>query len=461
MVTLNAPNTKLTGWFELSGLSQKELARQVIRRAHARGERHLCTDASRVHHWFAGQQPRHPVPGILSEIFTERFGHPVTIEDLGLQHEKSAIFHQVDLPWDLAATVSGIDQFTRSDLMLNRRDVVAETISVVTGAALIAPLQSWLTSVPNIPSGKTGKHRIGASDVEKIEQITYIFRHQDNQQGGGLLRKSVVAYLNEINNIVDTASYTEHVGCRLLSAVSDLAHLAGWMSHDAGLHATGQRYFILGIHAAKEADNRPLAANNISCIARQMNYLDRPSDAVELFRLAGYGSRNTASSAFRAMLHAEEAGVLAKLGRIQDCYRSIDLAQEIFSEVRSDEEPDWLDYFDAAEIAAATGIAYRNLAYHDFSQTEEAEMCLRKAMTLRRPDYVRSYALDLTDLISIQISAGKFEMANENIGQMVELSEQLISTRIYERLKALRRRVNECKTTSIVREIQENLTAIV
>lgn len=78
-------NEQLTSWFVRSGWSKGELARQVNRRARQMGAHHISTDTSRVRRWLDGEQPREPVPRILSELFSERFGSVVAIEQLGLR----------------------------------------------------------------------------------------------------------------------------------------------------------------------------------------------------------------------------------------------------------------------------------------------------------------------------------------------------------------------------------------
>src|SRR5690348_10595379 len=75
-----ARNEQLTSWFVRSGWSKGELARQVNRRARQMGAHHISTDTSRVRRWLDGEQPREPVPRILSELFSERFGSVVAIE---------------------------------------------------------------------------------------------------------------------------------------------------------------------------------------------------------------------------------------------------------------------------------------------------------------------------------------------------------------------------------------------
>lgn len=79
------PNELLTSWFVRSGWSKGELARQVNRRARQLGANHISTDTSRVRRWLDGENPREPIPRILSELFSERFGCVVSVEDLGLR----------------------------------------------------------------------------------------------------------------------------------------------------------------------------------------------------------------------------------------------------------------------------------------------------------------------------------------------------------------------------------------
>lgn len=79
------PNELLTSWFVRSGWSKGELARQVNRRARQLGANHISTDTSRVRRWLDGENPREPIPRILSDLFSERFGCVVAVEDLGLR----------------------------------------------------------------------------------------------------------------------------------------------------------------------------------------------------------------------------------------------------------------------------------------------------------------------------------------------------------------------------------------
>ena len=93
--------------------------------------------------------PREPIPRILSELFSERFGSVVAIEDLGLrQAHQSPSVSGVDLPWAGPQTVSLLSEFSRSDLMLARRGFLGTSLMLAAGPSLIEPMQRWLVPSP-------------------------------------------------------------------------------------------------------------------------------------------------------------------------------------------------------------------------------------------------------------------------------------------------------------------------
>lgn len=146
------PNELLTSWFVRSGWSKGELARQVNRRARQLGANHISTDTSRVRRWLDGENPREPIPRILSELFSERFGVVVSVEDLGLRTTRPAPSATgVDLPWTGPQTVALLSEFSRSDLMLARRGFLGSSLALSAGPSLIEPMQRWLVPSPSSP----------------------------------------------------------------------------------------------------------------------------------------------------------------------------------------------------------------------------------------------------------------------------------------------------------------------
>lgn len=304
-------NDQLTSWFVRSGWSKGELARQVNRRARQMGAHHISTDTSRVRRWLDGEQPREPVPRILSELFSERFGSVVAIEQLGLRtaHQTPSV-SGVDLPWAGPQTVELLGEFSRSDLMLARRGFLGTSLALSmrprpdrAHAALARPgpgrrpgtaRGGGPSGARGGPAGALGGHRpprLSEPELGLLDATTVMFRQWDAQCGGGLRRKAVVGQLHEVTDLLQE-NHPAPVMKRLFKVAAELAELAGWMSYDIGLHPTAQKYFVLALHAAKEAGDKPLGSYILSGMSRQMIHLGRPEDALELVHLAQYGSRD-------------------------------------------------------------------------------------------------------------------------------------------------------------------------
>ncbi len=398
------PNSKLVEWLERSGFSRGELARKVNKSAAARGMNQISTDTSRVRRWLEGEHPQHPVPAILSAIFTERFGYAVSVEDLGLRREIKPALDGMDIPWELPRLIESIGNFTRSDLMLARRNTRYETSAVITGVPLIEPLRRRLSGGPTPLAGQPNSRQISASEIAKVEAAADVFRNWDNPREEGLPREAVVAQVKVANDLLRQRSYTGPHGRRLLSTIADLATLAGWMALDTRLHRTAQIYFGLGFAAATAAGDDLLVAAALVGMSRQMAHLKHSSDALELIWLAQHGTPATPIPAIRAMLLLNEAGIYADLGDIQACSRAAAAAEDVVA-ARGDPVRipalHWLRWLNRADLAALAGGSYRVLAGHDPWQLQRVAIFPRSSAGLTGLDDATSHPF-----ATIEVAAG-------------------------------------------------------
>ncbi|MBW1598170.1 hypothetical protein [Streptomyces sp. JJ38] len=453
------PNEQLRSWFVRSGWSKGELARQVNRRAREMGAHHISTDTSRVRRWLDGEQPREPIPRILSELFSERFGCVVPVEDLGLrQPRQTAAGSGIDLPWTGPQTVSMINEFSRSDLMLGRRGYLGTSLAMSAGPALIEPMQRWLVPTPSAPGDTAGLvsvpsqggprrgHRLSGPELELLEETTRMFRGWDAQCGGGLRRKAVVGQLHEVTDLLQE-SHPEPVRRRLFSVTAQLAELAGWMSYDVGIQPTAQKYFVLALHAAKEAGDRPFGAFVLSKMARQMIHLGRADDALELIHLAQYGSRDGATAGTQSMLYTLEARAHANIGQPKQCHRAVRMAEETFRDVDTarEPEPDWMGFFSEAELNAENAHSYRDLAYvaglsHTYARLAQPHMETAVRLFGEECDgdgggHPRSYALNLVGLATVHLLRKEPEQCAARAGQALDVAKRLRSERVNTRIR--------------------------
>ncbi|MFI8088723.1 hypothetical protein ACIF9R_10450 [Streptomyces sp. NPDC086080] len=447
------PNGLLASWFVRSGWSKGELARQVNRRARQLGANHISTDTSRVRRWLDGENPREPIPRILSELFSERFGVVVSVEDLGLRTTRPAPSATgVDLPWTGPQTVALLSEFSRSDLMLARRGFLGSSLALSAGPSLIEPMQRWLVPNPPAPlprsepdhvsSAARARGRLSKPELDLLEATTTMFRQWDAQCGGGLRRKAVVGQLHEVTDLLQEPQ-PEATTRRLFKVAAELAELAGWMSYDVGLQPTAQKYFVLALHAAKEAGDRPLGSYVLSSMSRQMIHLGRPEDALELIHLAQYGSRDCASPRTQSMLYAMEARAYANMGQPGRCKRAVRMAEDTFAEADEWDEPDadWIRFFSEAELYAENSHSYRDLAYvagRSPTYASLAEPLMRRAVELfgrEGGEHQRSYALNLIGMATVHLLQREPEQSTILAGDAIQAAKKVRSERVNTRIR--------------------------
>ncbi|MEU6813813.1 hypothetical protein [Streptomyces sp. NPDC046860] len=444
------PNDLLGSWFVRSGWSKGELARQVNRRARQLGANHISTDTSRVRRWLDGENPREPIPRILSELFSERFGCVVSIEDLGLRvARQSPSASGVDLPWTGPQTVALLSEFSRSDLMLARRGFLGTSLGLSAGPALIEPMQRWLVPAPAgpVPPEPEPVHeprrpgRLSRPELELLESTTKMFRQWDAQCGGGLRRKAVVGQLHEVTDLLQEPQ-PEATTRKLFKVAAELAELAGWMSYDVGLQPTAQKYFVLALHAAKEAGDKPLGSYVLSSMSRQMIHLGRPDDALELIHLAQYGSRDCASPRTQSMLYAMEARAYANMGQPGKCKRAVRMAEDTFADADDwdDPDPDWIRFFSEAELHGENSHSFRDLAYvagRSPTYASLAEPLMERAVELFAKDgeHQRSYALNLIGMATVHLLQREPERGSDYASRAMETARKVRSERVNTRIR--------------------------
>ncbi|GGW57828.1 transcriptional repressor NsdA [Streptomyces xantholiticus] len=467
------PNERLGSWFMRSGWSKGELARQVNRRARQMGAHHISTDTSRVRRWLDGEQPREPIPRILSELFSERFGSVVAVEDLGLRtvHQSPSV-SGVDLPWAGDRTVALLSEFSRSDLMLARRGFLGSSLSLSAGPALVEPMQRWLVPTPapeaqqEPPAPLRRGARLSGPELDLLEATTAMFRKWDAQCGGGLRRKAVVGQLHEVTDLLQEPQPLA-TRCRLFRTAAELAELAGWMSYDVGLQPTAQKYFVLALHASKEAGDKPLGSYILSSMSRQMIHLGRPDDALELIHLAQYGSRDCATARTQAMLYAMEARAYANMGQPSKCRRAVRMAEDTFADVGLDgePEPDWIRFFSEAELHGENSHSYRDLAYvagRSPTYASLAEPVMQRAVELFDQDdeHQRSYALNLIGMATVHLLKKEPEQATAIAGRALTVAKRVRSERVNTRLrKTVDTAARDFGDVAEVAQLTDHLTA--
>ncbi|MGA2831073.1 MAG: hypothetical protein ABSF03_33735 [Streptosporangiaceae bacterium] len=427
-------NQALATWIGNSGRSYQQVADEVCRLAcQHRPPLNAAPDSSRISRWVSGEQPRGIMPDLIAEALTGLCGlaYSLSRADIGMATTSPATGGS-RLPWHPVAVIKAVLDMTRNDLT----SPDPEGTELLIGPDLLDAVRPWLDQAPGELPQPDRPGRIGLADVGKIRATTAAFRAWDNQHGGGLSRDAVVAQLKATTELLYHGRMSDAVGRELFTAVGDLASVAGWMTHDAGRSPEGQRYLLLGLHAASEAGDVDLAAHLLNCLSRVADHLGRTDDALEMVQLAQYGTRKLPPGRIRAVLAALEARYLAITGDISGFHRAAGAAADGLA-ASSDNDPEWARWFDAAEYHATIGIAHMLAARHQPRLISTAITMTSHAIPLRPAERARSRAFDHIGLARAHVIAGELAGADSAAATAIDIAAGVSSTRLADRMTEL------------------------
>jgi hypothetical protein len=449
-------NTALARWISVSGASYQQLADVISDLARAR-KINAAPDSSRVSRWVAGEHPRGQMPDLIAEALTRlcSLTYTLTRADIGLgtqvQHTPR------DLPWQAAALAQTVLDVTRNDLVNDHPD---STATLLGGSELLDAVKPWLHRNPTGLPDPTRPGRISLADVEKIRATTAAFRHWDNEHGSGLSRYAVVAQLKYTTELMRHGRMSDTVGRELFSAIGDLASVAGWMTHDAGRSAEGQRYLLLGLRAATEAGDTALAAHLLNCLSRISNHLGHVDDALEMVQLAQYGTRKLPNGRVKAVLAALEARALAIKGDLTGFHHAATAAANGLDAANTDTDPEWVHWFDPAEYYATIGIAHMLAATYQPTLAHRAVTMIQTGIPLRPATRVRSQAFDHIGLARADLVAGDLDAAGHATAAAIQLAGTVDSSRVADRMTELDGALNPYRTDPAAQHIRDRIRAI-
>lgn len=258
-------------------------------------------------------------------------------------------------------------------------------------------------------------------------------------------------------------THPEAIRKRLHHVMAELAKIAATMSWDSGMPATAQKYYVLALQAVKPTGDRSFGASVLASMARQLLNMsatrNRAADALELIRLAQDGSRDGNTPRTAAMLHTREAWCYAELGRTEAFRRATGQAEEALDCAGAgDDDPYWISYFDAAELAGVTGGRSLDLARRDARYAAEAETSIERALVLRKAGSLRSTALDLSGLAQVHFLRGDVDKAVHRGNEAIETAQRTQSERVRVSLRELHAATTSVRHAAGVVELRERLT---
>ena len=346
-----------------------------------------------------------------------------------------------DYPQDTGDAVDHVTSLWRADLT---DPATAPRVDLVPQACRLASL-AWLVAPGREPLPAPRKPvRVHDHDVHAVKETVDLFARMDNTFGGGHARRSLIQYLEHDAADLLASQYTDPVGRALFSAVAEGTLLAAWMSYDSAHHGLAQRYFVQALRLAHIAEDRPLAGSVLSAMSHQATYLGQYRDGTELARAALLGTTRHATATLTAQFHAMEARALAAMGDATGCHQAMSQATRAFEHQDPHADPDWIRYFDHAELSAELGHCFR-----DLGQTGPAVDHAQRSTSgaSNRSDFFATMVL-----ADSHLTHGEVEQACRTATRALELGATLKSARCVTYLQAFRARLEQHPRTRVISE---------
>ncbi|MDX3838968.1 hypothetical protein [Streptomyces europaeiscabiei] len=417
-----------------------------LRQAAARRGHQLPSDAS-VKRRIASWENGHSAPDdFYGPLLCDVYG--VTTAELGLNHgagQDSAVL-DASYPASPDAAIQAVGQLWRADLNHFEPLMEAEPSEPAWNEASLR----WLVAPEPAPAHpRTGGMRVGLGDVAAVKTTAGMFAQLDDQFGGDHARHAMIQYLSNDVLPLLRGQYAEQVGRALFSTVAEVTLLAGWMSYDACHHGLAQRYFLQALRLAQDANDRRLAGSILSAMSHQATFLGRYTQGATLARAALMGISSVATPTLRAQFHAMEARALARTGDVNACEAALSAATRALESRNSGDEPEWISYFDEAELAAE--------AAHCFRDVNSARQAVTHAENAMSGSHVRSDFFATMVLADAHLRAGDTEEACRVALDALDLGEQLKSARCVSYLAEFRQNLATVGDSRVSRDLAEQV----
>jgi tetratricopeptide (TPR) repeat protein len=444
-------NDRLERLITDSGMSRKSFARAVLDESALAGGPFTRCDHTDVGRWISGMIPRGRKPAVIAAALSRKLGRRVTLADIGMAAAAVCLSPELGLNYPAVLVSDGGDltSLWRADL----DQATSVTRSQVDPGAWTGASFHWLVAsdVERDEASSSGG-RVGTIDVERFRETVGLFVQLDNRYGGGHARRALIQYLATDGERLLRGRYVETVGSALFPALGEATLLAAWMAYDsAPASGLAQRYFIQALALAQAGNDRLLGASILDAMSHQATFVGRFREAADLARAARSGTRGLATPTLTAHFYAMEARALARLGDERACDLALSRAASAYEQRNSENDPEWIKYFDEAELAAEFGHCLRDLGRHT-DASRYAEQCVQ---VIDHRVFTRSDFFATMVLADAHLKAGEIEQACTVALNALTLGEQLRSARCVNYLREFRIRLAVIKNNPHAADFQE------
>ncbi|WP_042379329.1 hypothetical protein [Streptacidiphilus melanogenes] len=424
------------------GLSPREFAASVRRAAREIGE-HVSCDARYVGRIESGEirRPNYAYERVFRHMFPG-----TTLADLGFTPRGES----------RRAAVLPAPRDEENDDVQRRTFLAGGPLAVVTALSWDTPAQAqdspgsrgWAErppagvpgsgAVPDPGTPGAPNARVGLREVREVESAVRQIRLLDDVHGADTLFDRAGHTLRTAYQLLNCGTYTARVEQRLQAGAGELAISVGWLAHDSGRLAEARSLYAEALATARMASDAALEAHafcNTAFLARDAG---RPREAVRAAQAARSAASGLGSARLQSLLALREAGGWALLRDRGSCLKALGEARTSFEQGASEADPDWMSFFNEAELAGLTAQCWAALG-----EFESAAEWAERAIALQPAHFVRNRTLYTAELAHDQLGRGAVVDAAVTGMSAVALLAQVRSTRIRGMVSATAERMRQ------------------
>ncbi|MGX1565731.1 hypothetical protein [Streptomyces sp. NPDC055506] len=276
--------------------------------------------------------------------------------------------------------------------------------------------------------------RAGASDAGALEEAVRRIRLLDDRHGADGLYRRAAAPLRAAYALLDAGATRQTTADRLYSGAGELAISVGWLAHDSGRFDDARSHYAEALATARMTGDPGLEAHafcNTAFLARDAG---RPREAVRAAQAAQRVARPVASARLMSLLALREAGGWAGLADRVGCEQALARAQTLFDRGTSEADPEWMSFYGEAELEGLEAQCWSALG-----DWRRAARHARRAADLQDPHFTRNIALYTAELADDLARGGRPDEAAVAGMRVLDLLEEVQSSRIQTMLAATAR----------------------
>lgn len=372
--------------------------------------KHVLEDRRKIHRAFAGLGVMDTTPTIGAvEVSLPDAGGPSPLEDVEWSDEGA----MAALGYVLGAEPS-------------RRTVLA-----LAGSAVAAQVMGWALADPSALVRAREGGPLSEELYGRLARAVDIVRMADAAQGASpTLRAAAVPQLENLHRLLKVGNSADP-DPRLLRITADLTGLVGWMAVDAG-QDQATTLLATALRAAHAAGDPVLGAGIISYMAVHAYSHGEGRLAALMASNALHRVRGLASPRVECLLWIRQARGHAAAGEEHQARLALDHARQAFDQGPREDDPDWLYWIDAGELACQSGTVLLESGHPD-----QALEHLENALEGYQPELVRDMASSQIRAAKALTRMGEVDAAGERAHRALDLVQGLASQRTNTQVREL------------------------